>query len=959
MTAGVPVGTYNLEYRLCQSSTSNCDNAVVRVTVAAASSVNAVDDAGSGQFGTASTPVANVRSNDTIGGSQANSSNSFLIQPNVGPSAWPAGFSLNATSGAVSMTSGVLVGTYDLLYVLCQSATTSCDDAVVRITVNAPTPPSVNAVNDSGSGQSGVASTPVANVRANDTFGGSQANSSNTTISEIGSWPTGFSLNTTSGAVSMTGGAPAGTYSLVYRLCQSSTSNCDDAVVEVIVDAPPVPTVNAVNDSGSGQSGVASTPVANVRSNDTIDGSQANSSNSTISETGQAWPTGFSLDTTSGAISMTSGVPAGTYNLRYRLCQSPTNCENARARVIVTDPPSPAATLVKGISGINGDTSLTAFSAVDDVINYTFTVENTGNVTLSNVVVNDPLPGLSAVSPASVATLLPGDSAEFTASYTIVQADIENGEVFNTASVTGSSPGNSNDVTDASSVSVAFLVDLIEQIEEQLTQILEDDLRETTTKQSRLFSDIAKGARDRLKAQSTEACVAELNSFVQNNPILFDTALAVLKPQSEPILDEVATILASCENGRIEIGGHTDSRGSDAYNIDLSQRRVNSVLAALEQRSVNTERLTARGYGERQPIADNSTAEGLTRNRRVVFTPLDTDTVVNEPCGAITPFGMRGPTAASNGSMNTNQEFGSESYNCVTGVRQIIRGDLSVSKEEGFGTQGMLSATIQRERLINEDHLTGRFIGGYFSRTNINGPADGTIDGYGAWAGLYGANRFHQDLYLDYYLAGSFGRHSYDLRFSNLPTGIDISADGTYNYWGIFGGLAISGESEFRDVRIQPRAGVDLRYASAWDANVTAQIPGISQSGTLSIDDQKGLRMFAELEFGFGFDPDSEDNLLTRQLSLTPRLYCDMLFESGTDDMCGVGMKLEYSMHNFSYGTAWGINLDAETSGDMDRSSVGIFYERSMFNGDGQMNLGADVTQGGSPQLTGGLEVQF
>ena len=102
-----------------------------------------------------------------------------------------------------------------------------------------------------------------------------------------------------------------------------------------------------------------------------------------------------------------------------------------------------------------------------------------------------------------------------------------------------------------------------------------------------------------------------------------------------------------------------------------------------------------------------------------MFTPLDTDTVVNEPCGAITPFGMRGPTAASNGSMNTNQEFGSESYNCVTGVRQIIRGDLSVSKEEGFGTQGMLSATIQRERLINEDHLTGRFIGGYFLDSNI------------------------------------------------------------------------------------------------------------------------------------------------------------------------------------------------------------------------------------------------
>ena len=596
---------------------------------------------------------------------------------------------------------------------------------------------------------------------------------------------------------------------------------------------------------------------------------------------------------------------------------------------------------------------------VGDEITYTTVVTNDGNVTLSNVDVRDELGTLVETIP----TLAVGSavSVTYTRTYTLTANDLVAAELNNTVIASGTSPAGIT-VSDTASVTtgVVVFVDLIEQIEEQLTQILEDDLRVTTTNQSRLFSDIARGARDRLAAQSTEACVAELNSFVQSNPILFDTALAVLKPQSGPVLDEVANILASCENGRIEIGGHTDSRGSDAYNIDLSQRRVNSVMAALEQRRVNTQRLTARGYGERQPIADNSTVEGLAQNRRVVFTSLDTAIVADEPCGTITPFGTRGTTTATDGSMNSDQEFGSEYYNCVTGVRQIIRGDLSLSKEDGFGTQGTLSATIQRERMVNKNHLSGFFAGGYMSRSNIDGSADGTIEGYGVWSGLYGANRFYQNMYLDYYLAGSIGRHSYDLRFSDLPIGVDISADGSYSYWGLFAGLAVSGDAEFNGVDVTPRAGVDLRYASAWDASVTAQIPGISQSGSLSIDDQKGHRAFAEVRFGFGDDPNSGGDLGTAsQFNLTPRLYCDMLFESGTDDACGVGLNLEYRMDDFSNGTAWGVDLDGETSGDIDRVRFGIYYERSVLDGNGQLNLGADVTQDGTAQLTGGFGVQF
>jgi uncharacterized repeat protein (TIGR01451 family) len=80
-----------------------------------------------------------------------------------------------------------------------------------------------------------------------------------------------------------------------------------------------------------------------------------------------------------------------------------------------------------------------AYSAVGDVITYTFTVENTGNVTLTNVNVTDPLVGLSSITPASV-SLAPGLSQVFTATYSITQADLDGGSVVNTATATGTPP---------------------------------------------------------------------------------------------------------------------------------------------------------------------------------------------------------------------------------------------------------------------------------------------------------------------------------------------------------------------------------------------------------------------------------------------------------------------------------------------------------------------------------------
>jgi len=97
----------------------------------------------------------------------------------------------------------------------------------------------------------------------------------------------------------------------------------------------------------------------------------------------------------------------------------------------------------------------------------------------------------------------------------------------------------------------------------------------------------------------------------------FETAKARLTPDAKTILNNVSDELVANPQISIAIGGHTDSRGGDAYNQKLSQDRSQSVMAYLVERGVAASRMTATGYGETKPIADNTTAEGQELNRRV------------------------------------------------------------------------------------------------------------------------------------------------------------------------------------------------------------------------------------------------------------------------------------------------------------------------------------------------------
>jgi outer membrane protein OmpA-like peptidoglycan-associated protein len=102
--------------------------------------------------------------------------------------------------------------------------------------------------------------------------------------------------------------------------------------------------------------------------------------------------------------------------------------------------------------------------------------------------------------------------------------------------------------------------------------------------------------------------------------IYFDVNKTTIKPESRAALADAAQILKDNPTIRVEIQGHTDSQGSDEYNMRLSDGRAGAVVAYLVQNfGIDAGRLVAKGYGETMPIADNSTADGRSLNRRVEF----------------------------------------------------------------------------------------------------------------------------------------------------------------------------------------------------------------------------------------------------------------------------------------------------------------------------------------------------
>jgi len=115
----------------------------------------------------------------------------------------------------------------------------------------------------------------------------------------------------------------------------------------------------------------------------------------------------------------------------------------------------------------------------------------------------------------------------------------------------------------------------------------------------------------------------EVESVISLEGVHFDFDKATLRPEAIVILNNAAGLLTTQERVVVEVAGHTDSVGSEPYNQGLSERRANAVRDYLVSKGIKASRLSARGYGEVQPVASNDTDAGRQANRRVELIILD------------------------------------------------------------------------------------------------------------------------------------------------------------------------------------------------------------------------------------------------------------------------------------------------------------------------------------------------
>jgi chemotaxis protein MotB len=171
------------------------------------------------------------------------------------------------------------------------------------------------------------------------------------------------------------------------------------------------------------------------------------------------------------------------------------------------------------------------------------------------------------------------------------------------------------------------------ELERKRTEALAQEISTVTNTQQRLESEM------RAALQSRDIAISELQGKLTVNildRILFDSGEATLKPEGMQVLNQVAKVLARFESRQVQVFGHTDNipiRLRYPSNWELSTARaVSAVRYLTEKAGVDPRRLSAVGCGEFQPIADNSTAEGRAKNRRIAlvvlpeqFTPTDVD----------------------------------------------------------------------------------------------------------------------------------------------------------------------------------------------------------------------------------------------------------------------------------------------------------------------------------------------
>jgi outer membrane protein OmpA-like peptidoglycan-associated protein len=639
-------------------------------------------------------------------------------------------------------------------------------------------------------------------------------------------------------------------------------------------------------------------------------------------------------------------VLPGDFTMDYDLCDldTPANCETATVTVTVAATPIEAVDdtppTVDGATGANIPNIVandTLNNGLNPAINTAIIINGSGtaqNGATLGLNVTPAVGGITLDPNTGIVAVVAGTS-EGTYIYTYEICEVFNQTNCDTATVTV----------------VVDPINLFPRIEEDLKAILAEDLTNTLTMQVNQISGYSADALDRLRQRSPEACLADVNARLAVENVLFDTDKAIIKPESNQTLDDVAAILESCEGAAFEIAGHTDFRESDAYNIDLSQRRVAAVRLALAERGVDVTGYVARGYGEREPIATNATAEGMRLNRRVEFRPLSNVSTGQEIYGQCDDSYSLDRNLNMNANENgvaANGDFVQDRHSCITDRRQVLEGSVSYVDTDTGQTQSAINLSYRREQYRGSESVFGYFVGLYGSRSDVTLLADGEISGMGVNAGIYGANRLDSDLFLDYYLAAAVGRHEFDLAFARDIGTIDASGD--YQYVAGFAGVALSGEVEVGDTTLTPRVGFDYVYSPGADVDALAEFGALSEVGSLTLDAISGGRVFAEVRI------DQLVNHGQANLWFNPRATCYQSLGS-LDGVCGLGGSIGIETTGENRDLTYSLGIDGEWGQDYSIGSITASFARQI--GLGRISGDATMSTRGSASLAGNYEVQF
>ncbi|MDH3541497.1 MAG: OmpA family protein [Desulfobulbaceae bacterium] len=135
----------------------------------------------------------------------------------------------------------------------------------------------------------------------------------------------------------------------------------------------------------------------------------------------------------------------------------------------------------------------------------------------------------------------------------------------------------------------------------------------------KMMDDQERDMRDALAASDAAAVRREgdLLAISLKGDVTFDHDSATVRPGLYSEIDRIANVLIKYPQTVIRVEGHTDSTGSESYNMNLSQRRADAVKNLIVQRGLSTARIETMAYGETMPVADNSTETGRAMNRRV------------------------------------------------------------------------------------------------------------------------------------------------------------------------------------------------------------------------------------------------------------------------------------------------------------------------------------------------------